>query len=130
MEYEISVILPVYNGEAYLKKAIDSVLSQSFIDFEFIICDDASGDSSINIIKSFEDDRIQLIQNQMNMGLFATLNRLVKMAKGKLIKLWSQDDIMLKNCLEEIVSFHKKYPTISFSYSDRYIIDENDRIIN
>ncbi|MGB8192871.1 MAG: hypothetical protein WCF67_13165, partial [Chitinophagaceae bacterium] len=66
-----------------------------------------------------------LFRNENNRGLFPTLNFLCRQADAKLIKLWSQDDIMNPDCLQETVNFHNKYPGISFSYSDRTHIDEN-----
>ncbi|RZK22587.1 MAG: glycosyltransferase, partial [Flavobacterium sp.] len=124
----ISVILPVYNGGEYLKKSIQSVLSQSFSHFEFLVIDDCSTDGSFEWIKEVDDDRIQLHRNQYNRGLFYNLNFLIKLSSGNLIKLWSQDDIMYANCLAQVVDFHEKYPNIGFSYSGRDMIDEEGRI--
>lgn len=125
----ISVVLPVYNGMKYLKQSVDSVLKQTLIDFEFLICDDCSTDSSYTFIKSYNDQRIRLTRNEKNLGLFPALNSLCKLATGKIIKLWAQDDIMNPQCLEEVMQMHLNHPEIGFSYSDREIIDENDNVI-
>lgn len=98
----ISVILPVYNGEKYLKEAIESILNQTYTNFEFIIIDDGSKDSSLEIIKEYEkeDERIIVISRE-NKGLIATLNEGIEKAKGKYIARMDQDDISLPNRFEE-----------------------------
>jgi glycosyltransferase involved in cell wall biosynthesis len=89
----ISVILPVFNGEAYLRQAIDSILNQSFIDFELIIVNDGSTDRSQEIIQSYGDTRIHAISNPSNLGLVGALNVGIKHARGKYIARQDQDDI-------------------------------------
>jgi glycosyltransferase involved in cell wall biosynthesis len=126
----ISVILPVYNGRPFLQQSVQSVLDQSFEDFEFLILDDCSTDPACwEYLSRLEDPRIQLLRNQVNKGLFPNLNALVKASGAPLIKLWSQDDVMHPNCLEETVAFHQRYPDIGFSYSARETINENGDII-
>lgn len=92
---KISVIMPVYNGEAYLREAIDSILGQTYTDFEFIIIDDGSTDSSPEIVRSYEDSRIRFYQNEHNMGVAATLNRGLDLATGEYIARMDADDISL-----------------------------------
>ncbi len=125
----ISVILPVYNGGDYLKASVESVLKQKFIDFEFLILDDCSTDKSWEYLNGLDDDRITLFKNETNKGLFYNLNYLIKESATGLIKLWSQDDIMYQDCLQQFVTFHAAHPGIGFSYSGRDMIDENG-IIN
>ncbi len=93
----ISVLMPVYNAEKYLNDAINSILSQSFTDFEFLIIDDGSTDKSPEIIKSFQDPRIVFIQKASNTGLIDTLNFGVEQSKGKYIARMDADDISLKD---------------------------------
>ncbi|GAI32307.1 unnamed protein product, partial [marine sediment metagenome] len=81
----VTVLMPVYNGEKYLEQAINSILNQTFKDFEFLIIDDGSTDNSVEIIKSFNDSRIKLFLNNKNLKLIATLNRGIKLANGKYI---------------------------------------------
>ena len=71
----VSIIMSVYNSEDYLKKAIDSILGQTYANLEFIIIDDASTDRSLDIVKSYNDKRILLIKNEVNIGLAASLNK-------------------------------------------------------
>ncbi|MEM9296806.1 MAG: glycosyltransferase family 2 protein [Bacteroidota bacterium] len=91
----ISVIMPVYNVQDYLGKAIESVLNQTFTDFELIAIDDGSNDESLNILKSFarKDKRVRVIKNQENRGLPKTLNRGLDLAMGEFIARMDGDDI-------------------------------------
>ncbi len=93
----ISVIMPVYNTANYLKEAIDSILNQSFTNFEFIIIEDASTDNSLEIIKSYKDDRIVLIENKTNQGYVYGLNLGIEIARGKYIARMDSDDISCLN---------------------------------
>lgn len=97
----ISVALPVYNGERYLAEAIDSILGQTFVNFELIIIDDGSTDSSLDILKKYEkrDARIRLISRE-NRNLVATLNEIIDLAKGVWIARMDQDDIALPHRFE------------------------------
>lgn len=125
---KMSVVLPVYNGGEYLKQSLRSVLNQDLLDFEILIIDDCSTDSSLEYLQSINDPRITLFKNEQNRGLFFNLNFLISQSKSVLIKLWAQDDIMYPNCVESFVAFHDQYPEIGFSYSGRDIIDENGTI--
>ncbi|MEO8255400.1 MAG: glycosyltransferase [Flavobacterium sp.] len=91
----ITVLMPVYNCALYIKEAIDSILIQSFEDFEFLIIDDASIDNTVSIIKSYNDHRIQLIEKPKNSGYTNSLNYGLSIAKGKYIARMDGDDISL-----------------------------------
>lgn len=96
----ISVIMSVYNGERFLRESIDSILRQTYKNFEFIIINDGSKDSSLKLIKSYKDPRIVLI-SRANKGLVASLNEGIVKAKGKYIARQDDDDISLPNRFEE-----------------------------
>ena len=104
---KVSVILPVYNEEKYIRKAVDSVLNQTFDDFELIIVNDGSSDDTLDIIKGFEDERIKLI-NQTNQGPGASRNNALEIATGEYIMFLDGDDWYcpdaLKTAYEEITS--------------------------
>src|SRR6185369_719120 len=125
----VSVILPVYNGREYLRKAIDSVLEQSYGNFELIIWDDQSKDGSNEIVAEYSDPRIRRFANPRNRGLFPTLNLAIAEAKAPLIRLWSQDDIMKRNCLEEELAFLNRYPDVGMSYCCYDMIDNKGKVI-
>lgn len=119
----ISIILPIYNGIKYIKQSVNSVLEQQFTDFELLIVDDFSTDGCRAYLHTLTDKRISLFSNEKNMGLFYSLNFLIKKATGPIIKIWSQDDIMYPDCLKEVISFHQRHPQIGFSYSERDFIN-------
>ncbi len=99
---EVSVVMSVFNGETYLREAIDSVLTQTFKDFEFIIINDGSTDGTLKIIQSYTDPRIQLISRE-NKGLVASLNEGIKQARGRYIARQDADDISLPHKLAQQV---------------------------
>jgi len=127
---QISIILPVYNGLPHLKQSINSVLQQDHNEFEFIIVDDCSTDSSWEYLLSIKDDRIKLFKNEVNKGLFFNLNFLIHQSVSPLIKLWAQDDIMHSNCIKEIINFHNENPQIGFSYTacDYMLANDNNPV--
>ena len=102
----ISVVMPVYNSALYLRECMDSILSQSFRDFELIVVDDGSTDNSVDIIQSYIDPRIQLVVNEHD--YIKTLNDGINMAKGKYIARMDADDIMHIKRLEVEYHFMEK----------------------
>jgi len=106
----ISVVMPVYNAEKYIKESIESVLNQTFNDFELIIIDDSSNDSSILIAESFKDPRIKIIKNRHD--FIDSLNKGFSAAKGKFIARMDADDIMLPERLEDQYDFMISNPNI------------------
>lgn len=105
---KISVVMSVYNGEKYLAEAIDSILAQTYKDFEFIIVNDCSKDNSLEIIKKYSDSRIVLINNEKNLGLTKSLNLAIEKAQGDYIARMDADDISLPNRFEiQMEEFHK-----------------------
>lgn len=102
---KVTVLMAVYNAEQYLQEAMDSILNQTFIDFEFLIINDASTDKSVDIIRSYDDSRVRLIHNEKNLKLAATLNKGIDLAKGKYIARMDADDISLPERLEKQVNF-------------------------
>jgi len=110
--YLISVVMPVYNREAYLKEAIDSILNQSFRDFEFIIVDDGSTDSSPEIIRSYSDQKIKYVRLAENSGNTVARNIGIKAASGKYIAIMDSDDISVPERLKKQYDFLEKHPEI------------------
>jgi len=108
----ISVIMPVYNAGLYLKTAIESILNQTFSDFEFFIIDDASTDNSVEIIQSFSDKRIKLIVKPVNSGITKSLNHGLQLAKGKYIARMDADDISYPQRFERQIFFLENNPNI------------------
>ncbi len=123
----ISVIMGVYNGEKFLEEAICSVLSQTYEDFEFIICDDCSTDSSAQILQKFaeSDSRIKLLKNDKNLGLAATLNRCIDAAQGEFLARMDCDDRCLPDRFKVQIDFLRKHPDVCAVGSDLEFIDDN-----
>ncbi|MDR1503608.1 MAG: glycosyltransferase [Prevotella sp.] len=112
---EITVLMPVRNGEKYIKEAIDSILKQSFIDFELLIIDDGSTDNTISIIKTYSDSRIRLIKQKPN--FIKALNKGLNLAEGEFIARMDADDIMHTERLRIQYKRMRSYPDISVSAS-------------
>jgi len=106
----VSIVMPVYNAEKYLRTAIESILSQSYKHFEFLIIDDGSTDGSKQIIASFTDPRIRFIENPANRGLIYTLNYGFGLAKGVYIARMDADDVSLSSRIEKQVTFMEAHP--------------------
>ena len=120
----ISVIMSVYNTEKeFLKEAIDSILNQTFKDFEFIIINDFSNQETTNYLSTFKDNRIIIINNPTNLGLTKSLNIALKQARGKYIARMDSDDVSLPTRLEKQYSFmenHPEYAVIGCNFEEYY----------
>jgi len=119
----VSVVMSVYNGETFLREAIESVLNQTSSDFEFIIINDGSSDKSLSIIQSYNDKRIILIDNEGNKGLIYSLNKGLEIAKGKYIARMDADDICLPERLDLQVKQFLNHPNAMIVGSDYYLLD-------
>jgi len=126
---KISVIMSVYNGKQHLKEAIDSILQQTFTDFEFIIINDGSTDVSLEIIKSCDDGRIKTISNEKNIGLTKSLNSGMKEASGEYIARQDADDISLSKRLELQLRFLENHPQVALLGTGIYVVDEKGKEI-
>jgi glycosyltransferase involved in cell wall biosynthesis len=126
----ISVIMSVHNNEQYLKDAIDSVLNQTYTNFELLITDDCSTDNSYQIMEdcSLYDNRIKIIRNNPNIGLTKSLNNMLKIAKGDLIARMDGDDICLKDRFEKQISIFMT-KEIDFVFSNTNLIDYKGNFI-
>lgn len=120
---EISILLPLFNGQEFLHDCIKSALGQTYKDFELLIGNDCSDDSTSQIIRSFSDARIKTFDREKNLGLFKNLNMLVRSAESPLIRILCQDDLLEPGCLEEEVKFFSRHPDIGMSFCKTYRID-------
>ena len=111
---QVSVVMPVYNAERYLREAVESILNQTFTDFEFIIIDDGSTDGSLKILREYADNdpRIRLISRE-NRGTAGTLNEGIELAKGPLIARMDADDISLPERLERQIPHINTHPEMA-----------------
>jgi len=104
MQALISIILPTYNAAKYLKSCIDSIMNQTYTNFELIIINDGSVDDTDNLIKYYSDTRIRYLKNEINIGLIKTLNKGIDYAKGEYIARMDADDIATTNWLENAIT--------------------------
>jgi glycosyltransferase involved in cell wall biosynthesis len=124
----ITVLMPVYNGEKYIREAIDSILNQTFTDFEFLIVNDGSTDQTEQIINSYNDKRIKLV-NKINGGVSCALNYGLKNASGKYIARFDADDICYPNRLEEQYNFMLANPDYVLIGSDADYVNQYGEFI-
>ena len=127
---QISIIMPAYNAKKYVAEAINSILAQTFTDFEFIIINDASADSTKNIIESFQDPRIKLINNEQNQGVAKSLNIGISAAKGKYIARMDADDISLPQRFQTQFDFMEQNPDIDICGSWMETFGNEERVVN
>ena len=121
----VSIILPVYNGQKYIQSSINSLLAQTYADFELIVINDGSTDNTEEIIKKIRDPRLKII-SRPNKGLVKTLNEGIRRAKGEFIARQDADDLSLPTRLEKQISFLDSHHKIGLVGSNYTIIDEED----
>ena len=130
---KVSVIIPNYNHARYLPQRIESVLNQTFTDFEVLILDDCSPDNSLEIISAYaeKDARISVHPNEKNSGsTFAQWNKGVSLAKGEYIWLAESDDYCEPTLLERLVALHETNPNLGIAFAQSAIVDEEGKLIN
>ncbi|MCL5784058.1 MAG: glycosyltransferase family 2 protein [Patescibacteria group bacterium] len=121
--------MSVYNGEQYLKEAVDSILNQTFKNFEFLIINDGSTDRSLTILNSYKDRRIRIINNTKNMGLVFSLNKGIRLAKGEYIARMDVDDISHLKRLKKQVEFLDSHLDYGVVGTARLIINSQGKVI-
>lgn len=129
-QLKVSIIMPVYNNQDYIKEAIESIIAQSFKEWELIIINDASTDNTPNIIKSYKDKRIKNITNFKNEGVAASLNKGLKIAEGEYIARIDSDDICLPNRFELQIEFLDNNPKTVIVGSNAEIINYSGDVLS
>lgn len=125
---KVSVIIPLYNHEHYIKDAIESVLSQTYKNIELIVIDDGSKDNSLNVARSFKDERITVI-SQDNTGAHNTINRGLQIATGDYLTILNSDDLYEKNRLEKCVGYIQSETDVHLVCSYIKIINESGNVL-
>src|SRR3989344_4637426 len=126
---KISVIMSIYNRMPYLKEAVESILKQTYQNFEFIIIDDASTDDTWNYLKSINDKRVKLTKNKKNLGLAKSLNIALRQAQGAFIARMDADDISKPERLHIQLNFMELNTQIDICGSFVSVIDENGKLV-
>jgi glycosyltransferase involved in cell wall biosynthesis len=131
---KFSVIIPLYNKEPHIKRALDSVINQTVQDFEIIVVNDGSTDKSADVVKTFSDARIRLI-NQKNAGVSVARNRGINEAKSELIAFLDADDEWMPDYLETILRLREKYPcaglyatSLKTEFIDNVLTDKDEEL--
>src|SRR5438093_1473162 len=107
-----TILLPTYNAAAWLGGAIDSLLGQSYRDFELLVIDDGSTDQTPSLLNTYKDDRIRVLRHEHNSGLIASLNHGIDVAKGKFIARMDADDVSHPRRLERQLAFLERHPEV------------------
>lgn len=123
----ISVIMGVHNGARTLNRAVESILNQTFKNFEFVICDDCSSDDTLSMLQklSSQDDRLVILKNEQNLGLSATLNKCISVAHGRYLARMDDDDVSHSERFEKQLNFLESHPEISIVGCRRNNFDEH-----
>lgn len=127
---DITVLMPVYNAEQYLEESIESVINQTYNNFELLIINDGSTDSSEQIVKNIDDPRITLVNNDGNRGLIYTLNKGIELAKGSYIARMDSDDICHPARLDRQIRFLQGNEDVAMAGTFVEIIDDNGKLID
>ncbi|MFI3328900.1 MAG: glycosyltransferase family 2 protein [bacterium] len=125
----ISIITPLYNNEKYIKDTINSVLNQTYENWEMIIVDDKSNDNGFDIASAINDDRIILLSNETNLGVSKTRNKAIDIARGRYIAFLDSDDIWESNYLESQLNFMKFNECVACTSSVDRVTADNQQII-
>jgi glycosyltransferase involved in cell wall biosynthesis len=123
MEPQVTVLMSVWNGEAHVAAAVESILAQSYRAFEFLIIDDASADRTPQILRSFADERVRVICNESNLGLTRSLNRGLELARGELIARQDADDWSHPQRIERQVAFLDEHPAVAAVGAQARLVD-------
>jgi len=126
---ETTVLIPTYNCGKFIKATLESILSQTYQDYEILIIDDGSTDNTFETLNMFSDQRIIYLKNDKNLGIVKSLNKGVKKARGKFIARMDADDLMVGNRLYDQIAFLKKEPAYGIVGSWYRITDEKGNLL-
>ncbi len=126
---KVSIAMATYNGEKFIEEQIESLLNQTYVNIEIIICDDCSTDNTFQILQDYakKDSRIKLFKNKRNLGYVKNFEKAISLCNGDYIALSDQDDIWLEKKIEILLKNIGNYDLI---HSDAYLINENEKILN
>ncbi len=121
----VTIVFPTFNGSTYIRQAIESCLNQTYRHIELIVIDDGSTDNTVEIINSFQDDRLRLIRFEKNRGHIAALNHGFSVSTGDFLAWASDDDYFDPDAITQMVSELNRHPDIDFVYTKYQVIDKN-----
>lgn len=126
----ISVLIPTYNSELYIKSTLESILNQTYKNLETIVIDDASTDNTVEILKNYKDERIKLYVNNNNLGISGNMNKGIKLSHGKYLAIMDADDWSYPYRIEEQVKIMEENPKVVLCSGYMDICDENLKLKN
>src|SRR4051812_14204979 len=128
----VSIGVPVYNGERFIRATVDSILAQTYTDFELIICDNCSTDGTQAICREYaaRDPRVRYFRNERNLGPAPNYNRCFALSRGELFKWNAADDVLAPDFLKCCIELLDSDPSIVSVYSRTLLIDENGAILH
>jgi glycosyltransferase involved in cell wall biosynthesis len=129
MTIPVSICIPVFNGEDHIREAIESVLAQTWTDFELVVVDQNSTDRTVEIVESFDDARIKLVHNRETKGLAPNWTRAVEETSGELVKMVCANDALAPECVERQVADLRAHPSAVLAACRRDVIDESSKVI-
>lgn len=124
----VSVIISTFNGQRYIREAVQSILDQTFQQVELIVVNDGSTDATLNILRAFDDRRITIVNNPGNLGIAASQNNALSVATGEYLALMDHDDISLPDRLQMQVDFLDAHPEVGMLGCNCISVDENDNV--
>ena len=124
---QVTVLMPVRNGAAHLQEAIDSILAQTFTDFELLIIDDGSTDATPKILRAVRDPRVRVVTHPQNLGLVPTLNQGLELARGELIARQDHDDLSQPERLQKQVDFLRRHPDFALVGTEAFATGEDGK---
>lgn len=127
---KVSVLMTVYNGEKFVRESVESILGQTFQDFEFLIINDGSTDRTAEVLHGFQDPRVRIINNRENLGAYHSANNGLKLAQGEYVARIDADDIALPGRLEEQAAYLDRHPDVGLVTSGAEVIDENGLLVS
>ncbi len=127
----VSICVPVYNDEKFIKYAIESVINQTYQNWELNIIENCSTDGTLEVARSYKDHRINVLPNAQHLNIINNWNAALKSANGEYVKLLHSDDVLTPDCIEKEAAIFSsgKYPTVALVVCDRNIIDSNGKFI-
>jgi glycosyltransferase involved in cell wall biosynthesis len=128
----VSIGVPTYNGARYLRQSVESVLAQTFKDFELVLIDDLSSDDTRVIAEEYarKDPRVSAVRNSKTLGLVANFNRCIELTKGRYVCVWHQDDVMMPQNIEKKVALLEANPQVGFVHSNVLMIDDLGQVLS
>jgi GT2 family glycosyltransferase len=127
---KISICIPTYNGERYIGKSIESVLNQTINDFELIVSNDCSLDSTLKLVQDYYNNpQLRLVENEYRLGLVGNWNRCIELASGEYIFIFHQDDLMEFNNVERKAIMLDQNPKVGLVFSNIYLVDEQGQTL-